>query len=349
VSFDKPRRFVACFLTAATVMAGCESDPAGPDPAAGEPVGIVLSSISRILTVFAVDDPTQAFSVGLAPDGSPVTMAVRGTIVAVPLGSVPAVAIVDIDAQSLVRTVALPEGSGATGAAFLNDSIALVANPGLNTVSPINVLRGTRGDDIEVGTYPQAAIAVNDTVFVLNANIAPDFSPAGPATVSVITGDPAQVVRSITLSGLNAGSAAVSDDGTIVIVNTGTFGGANGSVSIVNRATLTETQHVPGFGDFPGAVAISADGRIHVASFNYGIAVWDPSSGAFTRAPDEAIEPGGIPSVAGLGFDEQGRLYSLEPDCQAPASALRLGPSYAVETEIATGICPIAIAFARLP
>jgi hypothetical protein len=312
-------------------------------------VGIVLSSIDRALTVFSVDDPTETFSVGLAPDGSPVTMAVRGPVVAVPLGSVPAVAIVDLETRSAVRTVALPEGSGATGAAFLNDSIAIVANPSLNTVSPINVLRGTRGADIAVGMYPQAAIAANDTVFVLNANLGPDFSPAGAATISVITGDPAQVVHTITLSGLNAGGAVLSGNGTIVVVNAGSFGAGNGSVSIVSRATLMETQHVPGFGDFPGGIAVGPDGRINVASFNYGIAVWDPATGAFTHPPEQAIEPGGVPSASGLAVDEEGRLYSLAPDCHAPSRALRLGPSYTVETEIPTGICPFAIAFTRLP
>jgi hypothetical protein len=106
---------------------------------------------------------------------------------------------------------------------------------------------------------------------------------------------------------------------------------------------------VPGFGDFPGGIAVGPDGRINVGSFNYGIAVWDPVADAFTHSPGQAVEPGGTPSVAGLAFDEEGRLYSLVPDCQGPSRVLRLGTSYTVEAEIATGICPFAIAFTRLP
>ena len=81
------------------------------------------------VTIFDVEDPEQARTVGLGADGSPVTMAVRGALAAVPLGFVPALAVVDLKEAMLLRTVALTSGSGATGVAFLNDSIVLVANP----------------------------------------------------------------------------------------------------------------------------------------------------------------------------------------------------------------------------
>jgi hypothetical protein len=351
MTFDVPSAPVRVLrgltLLFALNAAAC-SDPTGPPIPTGEAVGVVLASADRTLTVFAVEDPTDRFSIGLGPDGSPVTLAARGNLVAVPLGSVPAVAVVDLEARAVTRTVALPEGSGATGVAFLNDSIAIVANPSLNTVSPINVLRGTRGADIPVGTYPQAAVAVDDTVFVINANLGPDFSPAGPATVSVITGAPAQVVRTITLSGVNAGAGAATADGRVVIVQAGSFGAANGSVSIVDRATLTETRHVTGFGDFPGAVAVGPDGRIHVGSFSYGIAIWDPPTSAFVHPPDDAVEPDGIPSVSGLAFDDDGRLYSLVPECQAPSRVLRLTAALEVAAGIPVGTCPFGIAFTRI-
>jgi hypothetical protein len=339
----------ASLVVLVSLVVACTEDPIEPDGPEGAAVGIVVSSSDRALTVFAVDAPEQTFSIGLAPDGSPVTLAVRGAIVAVPLGTVPAVAVVDLETRAVVHTVALPEGSGATGIAFLNDSIAIVANPGLNTVTPVNVLRGTRDADLVVGTYPQAAVSVRDTVFVLNATLGPDFNPAGPATVSVITGTPASVVRTITLSGLNSGAGIATSDGRLIIANSGSFGAANGSISIVSRATLTESQHINGFGDFPGAVAIGPNGHIHVASFSYGVAIWDPSTGAFARAPGQAVRPDGVPSASGLGFDEDGRLYTLVPECRAPSRALRLTPMFEVDVEIPTGICPFGIAFTRLP
>ena len=336
-------------LLLASLVFACTEDPVAPRETDGAAVGIVVSSVDRALTIFDVEAPEQSFSIGLAPDGSPVTLAVRGTLVAVPLGTVPALAVADLETRAVVRTVPLPEGSGATGVAFLNDSIAIVANPSLNTVTPVNVLRGTRGEDLQVGAYPQSVVAVPDTVFVLNATLGPDFNPAGPATVSVITGTPTSVVRTITLSGLNAGAGVATSDGRLIVVNAGSFGAANGSISIVSRSTLMESQHVTGFGDFPGAVAIGPNGQIHVASFSYGVAIWDPSTSAFVRAPDQAIQPGGVASASGLGFDEDGRLYTLMPECREPSRALRLTATFTVDVEIPTGICPFGIAFVRLP
>lgn len=339
----------AAGLLLCALGSGCSEEPAGPEPAAGEEVGVVLTSVDRALTIFPVDAPDEAFPIGIAPDGSPVTIAVREGLVAVPLGIVPAVAVVDIAARSVVRTVPLPDGSGATGIAFLNDSIAIAANPNRNTVSPINVRRGTRGDEIEVGSYPQAAVSVNDTVYVVNANLGPDFLPAGPSTLSVIADVPARVVRTIELSGMNAGAAAATPDGQLVVIHSGTFGGANGSLSIVSRATLEEVEHIAGFGEFPGGVAVSPAGRVHVTSFSYGLAVWDPASDQFLRAPADAVTPDGIPAVSGIAFDEDGRLYTLVPECTQPGRALRLTATFEIAAEIAMGICPLAIAFGRVP
>lgn len=337
-------------------VAACGDGLTEPPPSQGDVVGVVLSSADRALTVFAVDTPAATSTIGLAPDGSPVTMAVRGAKVAVPLGTVPAVVVVDLAAGAVAHTVPLPEGSGATGAAFLNDSIAVVANPNRNSVSLVNVRSGALGDEISVGTFPQAAAAVDDTVFVLNSNLGADFSPAGPASVSVITGSPPSVVRTIELSGLNAGAAVATSDGQLVVLNSGSFGADNGSLSIVARDALAETSHVEGFGDFPGAVAVGPSGRIYIGSFNYGLAVWDPASSAFVRSPADAVEPNGIPSVSGIAFDEDERLYTLVPGadlsvqaCTEPSRALRLNSEYAVELEIPTGICPFGIAFTTVP
>jgi hypothetical protein len=336
-------------LCIASLGTACTEDPIGPPATQGDAVGIVLASTDRALTIFPVESPGDASSVGLAPDGSPVTLAARGGLAAVPMGTVPAVVIVNLTTRAVARTIPLPEGSGATGIAFLNDSIAIVGNPGRNTVSPVNVRRGTAGPEIVVGTYPHAAVSVADTVFVLNANLGPDFQPAGPSTVSVIAGSPAGVVRTITLTGSNAGAAVATTGGQLVVVHAGEFGAANGSISVVNRATLTESRHVTGFGDFPGSITVSSTGRVHVGSFSYGLAVWDPATDTFVHAPDDAIEPGGLPSVAGLGFDDDDRLYTLVPDCRAPSSVLRLTAAYDVDTAIPTGICPFAIVFARVP
>jgi hypothetical protein len=131
-------------------------------------------------------------------------------------------------------------------------------------------------------------------------------------------------------------------------VNSGTFGSANGSLSSVDRRTLRETRHDAGFGGFPGSIAAGADGSIFVASFNYGIIVWNPTTHSFVYAPAAALRPGGIASTSGVGVDSRGRLYALKPDCTAPSKTFRLNASFAVEAEVTVGNCPLAIGFTRV-
>jgi len=309
-------------------------------------VGVVVGSVDRSLTIFPVEDPGALRTVGLGPDGTPVGVAVRGSLAAVPMGLVPAVVVVDLSRGTVLRTVALPQGSGATGAAFLNDSIVLVANPGLNSVSPVNVRSGTRGDAIPTGAYPQAVVVAAGRVFVVNAELE-NFAPTGPGTLTVLNATTLTAMGTVALSGMNPGAAALGPDGRLYVVHGGNFGMANGSLSVVDPGTLVETAHHPGFGDFPGGLAIRPDGSVLVSSFAAGIMVWEPSAG-FIRGPGNAVEPGGIGSASGVGVDAEGRVYTLKPDCQNPSSVFRLGESFQQEVEIPAGICPTGIAFTQM-
>ena len=329
------------------LLGACSGDGTEALPTETVEVGVVLSSTDLSLTIFEVENPAQTRIVGLGPDGSPVTLAVRGHLAAVPLGIVPAVAVVDLKEGVLVRTVGLPEGSGATGAAFLNDSIVLAANPSLNSVTPINVLAGTRGSDIAVGRFPQAVVVEGGRAFVLNAELE-FFAPDGPATVSVIDIESLQVTSTVILSGENAAAGGVGTDGRLYIVNSGSFGSANGSLSVVNLVSLSEVGHHAGFGEFPGSLALGPSARAFVGAFSYGVAVWDTALEAFILGPAEALAPGGIPSTSGLGFDDAGRLYTLTPDCQDPSTANRHDGAFEVDVTIPVGICPFAIAFTAI-
>ena len=335
-------------LSAALVLLGaCSSGTTEPLPAETAEVGVVLASTDVSVTIFDVENPEQARTVGLGADGSPVTMAVRGALAAVPLGFVPALAVVDLKEAMLLRTVALTPGSGATGVAFVNDSIVLVANPSLNSVTPINVLRGSAGDDIPVGRFPQAIVAAGGRAYVLNAEL-DAFVPDGPATISVVDGASLTVTSTIILSGENAAAGVVGIDGLLYILHSGSFGAGDGSLSVVDPVTLTELEHFEGFGEFPGGLAVGPLGDLFVGAFSYGVAVWDPATDAFTRGPENAITPGDIPSTSGLGFDESGRLYTLTPDCENPSTVNRHDADYGVELTIAVGICPVAISFGRV-
>ena len=161
---DEARRAGLCRLGSlwgVLFLAACGSEGTEPPPEQTAEVGVVLGSVDLSLTIFEVENPTQTRLVGLNPTGSPVTLAVRGELAAVPLGFVPAVAVVDLREAVLLRTVGLPTGSGATGVAFLNDSIVLVANSDLNSVTPVNVLAGTLGARLRwAGTHKRLSSRV---------------------------------------------------------------------------------------------------------------------------------------------------------------------------------------------
>lgn len=330
-------------VTCAFFFAGCGGAPIEPDLLVRE-LGVVVTSTDVSLTIFDVDDPETTWTVGLGPDGSPVTIATRGQLAAVPLGVVPAVAVVDLVEASLLRTVALPTGSGATGAAFLNDSIVLVANPALGTVSPVNVLSGRSLDEISVGAFPQGIIAVDGLAYVINANLV-NFVPAGPSSLTVIDGASLQVIDELKLSGENAAAGSLGPNGLLYVIHSGTWGMSDGSVSIVNLSTRTEIDHIPAFDNFPGSIKVDDQSRVLVGVFGVGMLVWDASKGTFVRGPGDAVEIAGVASTSGIAHDSDGRLYTLTPDCQNPSAAHRLTADYSIEISIPVGICPFAISF----
>jgi hypothetical protein len=340
-------RYLLFFLCSVLVV-GCDGDPIEPILSVRE-VGVVVASTDIALTVFDVDDPTVTRTVGLGPDGSPVSLATRGNLAAVPLGIVPAVAIVDLVDASLLRTVALPTGSGATGAAFVNDSIVLVANPGLNTVTPVNVWSGVAGPQIDVGVYPQGIVAGADgKAYVVNANLV-NFAPAGPSSITIIDGATLVVEGEIALTGENAAAAAQGPSGFLYVIHSGTWGSNDGSLSVVNPATRLELDHVTGFGNFPGSLAVDPESHVYVGIFGVGTVIWDGSTNSFVRDLGDPLVPNGIASTSGIGHDSDGRLYTLTPDCQLPAEAHRLSSDYSVDVSVPVGICPFAISFTEVP
>ena len=335
-------------LTFATVA--CDGDaPTGVENGVpGVETAVVVNSMDLSVTVFPVDSPQMARAIGLAQAGSPVSVAVRQGRAVVPLGLLSAAAVIDL-AIGDVHTIPLPENSGATGVAFFNDSIAYVANPGLNTVSPINVFDGTAADEIAVGIYPQGVTATSDRVLVLNAELDETFRPVRTGAISVVDPTSNTEVSAILLSGFNPSVAAFGPDGLLYVVNSGTFGQGDGSLSVVDASTLSEVEHHAGFGEFPGDIAFSPVGHAYVSSFSYGIAVWDTEADTFIRPPSDPLRLQGSSTVSGVGFDSQGRLYTLIPgDCTAPSVALRFNPDLSFDREINVGVCPIAIAFTHV-
>lgn len=342
------RRLYALALAAALPLAAaCEGDPTEPEIA--ERLVVVVNSVSNSLSLLPVDggSDVQDREVSLGAQGTPVDVAVRGATAVVPLGIYPFAAVVDLRAGAVTHTVALPANSGATGVAFVNDTLAVVANSALNSVSPIRVRSGTAGTPVGVGPFPQAIVEHGGRLFVLNGNLV-NFSPAGPGSVTVLDSR-LGVVKTIQLTGLNPQAGTVVGN-RLYVINAGRFTEPSGSLSVIDLNTLTEVGHFTGFGAFPTTIAASEGGELHVGGYGLGVFVWNPRTEAFTVAPGAALKPGNSNVVADVGFDYQGRLHVTDSGfCTDPGVVRRLSASYQVERAAPVGVCPVGLEFADIP
>jgi hypothetical protein len=333
------------------LAAACDGDPNEPEIA--ERLVAVVNSVERSLSLVPQEggDDAQVRTVGLgaSADITPTGVAARGPWAVVPLGGYPFAAVVNLRTGTVTSNVKLPDGSGATGVAFVNDSIAVVANPGRNSVSPVNVRRGTAGAAVQAGTYPHAVVSDGARVYVINANLV-GFAPAGPGSVTVLD-EGLRFIKTIQLTGLNPSAAAIAGN-RLYVLNAGTFDSNNGSLSVVNLQTLTEEDRHEGFGNFPSSIAVSPQGELYVGTYGTGIVVWNPANKQFRIGLANAIKPGGSPVISGLGFDSSGRLHTTNArTCSAtdPGFLYRLNSVGTTERGVRLGICPFGLAFADVP
>lgn len=342
------RTLSATVALALFTSAACSEDSGivppepSPDPV---PVGLVLASVDRTLTVFPVDSPAVSRGISLGTMGTPTTMAVRGQTVAVPMGEGSTVTVVDLGSEAVTTTIALDAGSGATGIAYVNDSVAIVANPGLNSVTSINTSSGAVVNSAPVGDSPSAVAVRGARAFVANRTLA-NSVPAGPGSVTVIDAASLSTVTTITLTGVGPTALGFGPDGRLYVLNSGISGADNASLSVIDPNTLTEVAHYAGFGESPTSMVFGHDGTLYAASAAFGVLAWRAGTRTFARAPSQAITPAGATSAAAVGVDEGGRLYALAASCSGPSVAHRLDASYAVTTSIAVGSCPTSIEFA---
>jgi hypothetical protein len=338
-------------LLGAALLAGC-ADTNAPLPEPQE-VLLAVNSTANTLSIVPVDAPTSALQVELGgTTPTPVGVSARGAIAIVPLGLDNAVAVVDLRAGTVLRRVPLPANSGATGSVVIDDSIAYVANPNLNSVSRVNYLDGTTAE-VAVGRYPQGVIFTRGKVFVLNGNLDETFAPAGPSWISVI--DPATNALatggdSIPLTGPgNAGFATVGVDGLMYVMSTGSYTEGEGRLSIVDPVARAEMASFSGFGTGPGNVAADGDAKVYVSSFAEGVMVFDTDSNKVVRGVGNGVP---IPSNSAVAVDSRNRVYAIESGpCQGgkPGRAHVLATDLTQQRTITLGECPSGAAVVQIP
>lgn len=338
-------------LAVAALAQGCADTNAPlPDP---QEVLLAVNSTANTLSIVPVESPSSAVVVPLGgTTPTPTGVSAREGVAIVPLGLDNAVAVVDLRAAAVMRTIPLPEHSGATGSAIVDDSIAYVGNPNLNSVSRVNYLTGTRSE-VPVGIYPSGLIFTRGKVFVINANLDSTFSPAGPSWLTII--DPALNgeaigVDSIALTGEgNATYAAVGSDGLLYVMSTGDYFSGEGRLSVVDPLARVEVASFAGFGTGPGNVAADADARIFVSSYSEGVMEFNLDSNKVVRGAGQGVP---IPSNATVAVDSKGRVYGIE---SGPCSGGRVGVAHVLDADleetgtIMLGECPVGSAVVQIP
>jgi len=301
---------LASLLLAAGLGLGC-AEASAPLPAAEEVLLLVHRS-NGSLSLIHINTPTVVTPIplgGTAPD--PTSVSALGGYAVVPLGDDDQVAVVDLRSATVARSIPLAANSGATGAAMVDDSIAYVANPNLNTVTRINYLTGDTAS-VEVGQTPRAVVFTRGKVFVVNANLDPSGDPLGPSWVSVVdpeTNRLATGVDSILLPGPGNGiSGDVAQDGVIYIMNAGD-GSTDSRLSLVDPVGREELGNFKGFGAGAGAVVDNGGSRLYVSSLTQGLMVFDLINRQVLRGAGNAIP---IADNSGVAVDGDGRIYALE-------------------------------------
>ncbi len=320
----------AWLVLAAGLLLGC-ADTNAPPPAPLELL-LVVNRQSNSLTIVSVDGTDSPTSVALGGSGStPTTVAAREGIALVPLGGADAVAVVDLVGRTLMSRIDLPPGSGATGAAMLSDSIGYVANPGLNTISRINVFTGDTAE-VPVGVTPLGFAVARGRLFVMNANLDETGEPAGSSWLTVInpaTNTAATGIDSIPLTGPgNAAFAVPAADGFLYVVSRGRTMPAEGRLSVVDPLERREVASFAGLGLLPGDLANDGGSRVFVSSLSEGLLEFNTDSNAVIRGEADGIP---IPTNTGVAVDSRGRVYAIEAGGCAPGEP---GQAHVLDEEL---------------
>jgi hypothetical protein len=340
----------AASAAAAALALGCADTNAPlPDPTE---VLLVVNSGANTLSIVPVEAAGEVVSVPLggtspAPEG----VSARKSVALVPLRLDDAVAVVDLRARTVVRTIPLPENSGATGSVMVDDSVAYVGNPNLNTVSRVNYLTGDT-EEVVVGKYPQGLAFTRGKVFVLNGNLE-NSAPVGPSWLTVIdpgTNALAAGVDSIplTMPG-NAGFAEVGPDGLLYVMNAGSSLSGDGRLSVVDPLARTELASHAGFGPAPGNLASDGGSHLFVSSLAEGVMEFDLDSNRVVRGAGHGLK---VPGNASVAADSKGRLYAIE---RGPCSGGQPGTAHVFDatlTEIRTitlGECSSGATVVQIP
>ena len=333
-------------------LAAACSDALEKDTTVGQIVAVANTGSNALTLVSATRFTATNFPVS-RPFATPASIAARDSFLLTPLGGGDSVAVTRLFAAGggVIQFVALRAGAQASAVAVQDDSLAWVAEPGLDRVQQINYLTLDTTARTAAGDRASGAVVADGRVWAVNANAVGNV-PAGASSITVrLTSGASNAVDTIPLTGTNAQFAVLGADGLIYVVDRGAQGQADGRLSIVDTATRTEVAVINGLGELPGPAVYHPSGRLLVAGGANGILEINTLTRTLTQGPGAGLTPGGD-SVVALAVDQRGRVYAVAPrGCGGPGvvHVLSAPPAYSESKTVTVGTCPRAAAVAFSP
>jgi hypothetical protein len=339
-------------VAAALAGAGCAAtNPSTPLP---QETLVVLNAGDQTLSVLTLPAPESEKTIVLGSLGAaPVALAARGGSALVTTGAGSSVVRVDLNAGAAL-VIRLPAAAGAAGAAFVNDTLAYIANPTANRATRLNLRTGDTAS-VAAGQTPTAVAVTRGKVFVADANLNPDCAGplpcvAGPSWLTVIDPDRNAVVDSVPLPGPgNAMAIEVGGDGLLYVLNAGPGGDQPGRLSIVDPVLRQEVGNFGGFGILPSRLASDGRERLFVVSAVEGLMEFNTRTRRVVRGAGGSAIP--LQDGVAAAVDHNGLVYAVE----AGSCAIGLGrvrvfrPDLTEARVVPVGPCSADAAIVQLP
>lgn len=336
----------------AGLLVGCAATT--PSAAAPEETLIVLNAGDGTLTLLPLTSADHSRTISLGDvGGTPLRLAARSDQGLITTGSGNTLARIGFSVGQSPIVYQMAAGAGAGGAAFVNDTLAYVANPFVDRATRINF---RTGDTVSVATgrSPGAVAVARGRVFIANANLEPECAGPlpcvrGPSWLTVIDPERNTVVDSIALSGPgNALAIEVGGDGLLYVLSAGAGGTASGRLSIVDPVLRSEVGSFAGFGVLPNDLASDRRERLFVTSFAEGLMEFNTRTRRVVRGAGA-----GIPLRFGTAVevDDAGLIYAIEAGlCDGSLGRIRIFRPDLTETRIVpTGVCSVDAVIVKLP
>ena len=318
------KRLSYLFLLLGVAITACDDDPVDPDPVdrpfhqgteADPQIGLVVNTLSNVLQLFQLGDPTQVREVALGASSAVTATGVSavGGAMAVPLGNAASVALIDPATLRIDRFFLFPSGN-ATGAAFVDDETLLVANLLEDQVGRVTLDQASDAieDLVDVAPAPTDIEMAGSRALVLSGNLDDGFLPLGAGVVTALDPTTLEVLGTVETGGENPTASAVGPDGLLYVLNTGDYV-SPATIAVIDPATMERIDLIEDAGVGPGSLTVDDQGLLYVSGFFLGTVVLDTADRSWVRGPDDPVcaplDGGGCRGAFDASAATDGTLY----------------------------------------